>query len=261
MSLTGRVALRAPGAVVPRPRARVVVREALLVGGGVLLYFLVRGLTVGDEGVAVAHAHEVARWEQSVGLGVEPDVQNAVGRHDTLVDVMNWVYIWGHWPVIAASLIWLVLRHPAGYRVTRNAMLFSGSIGLIIFTTYPLAPPRLASLGLRDTVTERSSAYRVLQPKALVNQYAAMPSLHVGWDLLIGVALFAYAGHVVFRLIGVVLPVAMSVAVVATANHYVIDALVGIAIVLPCLALAVHLERARPRPAHHPGLPRPRRAT
>lgn len=223
-------------------------REVLVVCSGVLLYFLVRGLTVADESVAVQNARSLARWERHVGLDLESDVQAVILRHDLAVTVMNWVYVWGHWPVIAAVLIWLVLRHPSGYRVIRNAMLLSGLIGLIVFVTFPLAPPRLAALGLRDTVTEQSASYRVLQPKAFVNQYAAMPSLHVGWDLLIGIALIAHAGYWILRVVGMLLPLVMSLSVVATANHYVIDAMVGVAVVLLCLALAVRIERGRPPP-------------
>lgn len=227
-------------------RAAAVVREVLVVCSGVLLYFLVRGLTAADESVAVENARNLARWERDVGLDLESDVQALILRHDLAVTVMNWVYVWGHWPAIAAVLIWLVLRHPSGYRIIRNAMLLSGLIGLIVFVTFPLAPPRLAALGLQDTVTEQSASYRVLQPKAFVNQYAAMPSLHVGWDLLIGIALVAHGGYLVVRAVGIVLPLVMSVSVVATANHYVIDAVVGASVVLLCLALAVRIERGRP---------------
>jgi hypothetical protein len=156
---------------------------------------------------------------------------------------MNWVYIWGHWPVIVVVLLWLFVAHPAGYLRTRNAMLISGGIGLVIFASFPVAPPRLAGLGLIDTVTEHSSAYRVLQPPAFVNQYAAMPSLHVGWDLLMGLAVYTYARHVAVRIAGLALPVLMVSAVLLTANHYVIDAAVGAALVLASMAAARWIER------------------
>jgi hypothetical protein len=173
---------------------------------------------------------------------------------------MNWVYIWGHWPVIAVTLLWLVLDHPAGYRVTRNAMIISGGVGLAVFALFPLAPPRLADLGLTDTVTSYSSAYRLLQPNAFVNQYAAMPSLHAGWDLLIGIALFTYSGHRSLRAIGVLLPVLMAVSVLATANHYVADVVAGLALVLLSRAVAQHVERRRAsvHPTHVPADAAPR---
>jgi hypothetical protein len=216
-----------------------------LVASGVALYFGVRGYTHANTDVAARHAHDIVTWEQDVGIYVEPSMQDLVDDAHWLTTIMNWVYIWGHWPVIAVTLLWLVLDHPAGYRVTRNAMLISGAVGLLVFALYPVAPPRLADLGLVDTVTSYSSAYRVLQPQAFVNQYAAMPSLHAGWDLLIGIAIFTWSQHRALRVVGIALPVFMAVSVVTTANHYVADVVVGIVLVLLARAAAVHLEQRR----------------
>jgi membrane-associated phospholipid phosphatase len=127
----------------------------------------------------------------------------------------------------------------------RNAMVASGLMGLCVYTTYPVAPPRLAGMGFVDTITEQSSSYRVLQPPAFVNQYAAMPSLHVGWDLLVGLALVAAAGSVALRTVGRLMPVVMGAATVLTANHYVLDVLVGAAFGLAGWAVALWLERRR----------------
>jgi membrane-associated phospholipid phosphatase len=108
-----------------------------------------------------------------------------------------------------------------------------------------VAPPRLFDLGLVDTVTESSEAYRSLQPPALVNQYAAMPSLHAGWDLLVGLAILGAAATVGFKAVGVLMPVLMMWAVVATANHFVLDVVAGLALALIGHAVALHLERRR----------------
>ena len=144
--------------------------------------------------------------------------------------LLNWVYIWGHWPVIVITLIWLARNHAAVYYRTRNAMILSGSVGMVIFTLFPVAPPRLAELGLVDTVTATSDAYRVLQPAVFTNQYAAMPSLHVGWDLLMGIAIAVAARRTLVKALGVAMPVAMVLAVVLTANHYIIDVVAGAAL-------------------------------
>jgi membrane-associated phospholipid phosphatase len=124
-------------------------------------------------------------------------------------------------------------------------MVASGLMGLCVYTTYPVAPPRLAGLGFVDTISEQSSSYRVLQPPAFVNQYAAMPSLHVGWDLLVGLALVAAAGSVALRTVGRLMPVVMAAATVLTANHYVLDVLVGAAFGLAGWVVALWLERRR----------------
>jgi hypothetical protein len=83
------------------------------------------------------------------------------------------------------------MMHRRVFRRLRDAMAVSGAMGVCVYVSYPVAPPRLARLGMTDTITEQSQAYRVLQPPAFINQYAAMPSLHVGWNLLLGLALIA----------------------------------------------------------------------
>jgi membrane-associated phospholipid phosphatase len=210
-------------------------RELAVVGGGAVLYFGVRGLTEGNVAAANANATTIVEVERALGIDVEPAVQEPVARSDSFTAVMNWIYIWGHWPVIIATLVWLVLNHPAVYARTRNAMLLSGAVGMAVFALWPVAPPRLAQLGLVDTVTEYSRAYRVLQPPAFTNQYAAMPSLHVGWDLLIGLAIVTAASRWWVRAIGCLLPMLMAWAVVSTANHFVLDAVVGVLLVLVSL--------------------------
>ena len=222
-------------------------REVLLVISGVLVYFGVRGITVTDAQEALDHALHLVEFERSLGVYFEPSLQALVLDSHSLVAVMNWVYIWGHWPVIAVVLVWLFFAHPDGYRRTRNAMLLSGGVGLLIFAAFPVAPPRLADLGFIDTVTEHSTAYRVLQPPAFVNQYAAMPSLHVGWDLLMGLAVYTYSRHVLLRVAGLMLPVLMVSSVLLTANHYFIDAVGGALLVLASMLVVRRFESRRGR--------------
>jgi membrane-associated phospholipid phosphatase len=142
-------------------------------------------------------------------------------------------------------------------------MLLSGGIGLIVFVSFPVAPPRLADLGMVDTVSVASEAYRVFQPHMFTNQYAALPSLHVGWGLIIGLALFAAAraggrGRLV-RGAALGMPVAMVVAVVLTANHYIVDAVAGAVLTATCWVVVERFARRRaaagtaaPQPAPHP---------
>lgn len=216
-------------------------REALLMLGTVLVYFGVRGLTEGSVERAVENAHTLVRLERWFGIYWEPAFQRLVTADQLLLTLANWVYIWGHWPVIILVAGWLFLRHPGEYRVIRTAILVSGGIGLLIFMLFPVAPPRLAGLGLLDTVTTYSHSYRVMQPPALVNQYAAFPSLHFGWDLLIGIALVRTAGGL-WRWLGYLLPVLMFLAVVTTANHFIIDPLGGGALALFGLLIARRLR-------------------
>lgn len=239
-----------------RTGLRTVSLDIVAVTVGVVVYFGVRGLTAGSPDVARAHALDVLALEKTLGLDVEKGIQDTLVGLDALTTFANWVYIWGHWPAIVATLLWLAVHHRVLFRRLRNAMLASGALGLCVYTTYPVAPPRLAGLGFVDTVTESSHAYRVLQPPAFVNQYAAMPSLHVGWDLLVGLAIVAAAGTWLMRLVGRLMPAVMAAATVLTANHYVLDVLVGAAFGLAGWMIALHLEQRRCSPAVAVPLPR-----
>jgi len=212
--------------------------EASVATVAYLSYFLVRGLTESGFERAKDNVELVIRFETWIGLYHEHAAQDLIADHEWLVNLANWVYIWGHWPVIILVGAWLMRSNPAEYRILRNGFLISGAIGLVVFATFPVAPPRLLEVGLVDTVTERSTAYRILQPPAFVNQYAAMPSLHFGWDLLIGIVLVRHAASRVFRIVGFLLPIAMAWAVVATANHFLIDAVAGGALALFGLGVA-----------------------
>lgn len=223
--------------------------QALVMLLATYTYFRVRHLTEGARGLALEHAHDLVGLEQRLGIYLEPDLQSLVTDSATLSRLANGIYIYGHWPVIALVMVWTALRHRAVFLRLRDGMLISGFVGMFIFATYPLAPPRLASLGLTDTVTERSDAYRVLQPPQLTNQYAAMPSLHAGWDLLVGLAIVSATSLLAVKVIGYLLPVLMTLSVVVTANHFVLDVVAGLALALLGHALAAWPARRRERRA------------
>jgi hypothetical protein len=235
--------VRVPGPV-GRPRDwRATILQVLIVGAGVAAYFLARGFTEANHAHAVRNARHVVSFEKWAHLYHEHALQEWAVAHELLIDVLNWVYIWGHWPVIIVTLLWLVHHHPGPYRLLRNAMLVSGLIGVVIFVLFPVAPPRLAGLGLVDTVTLHSHASRVRQPPAFVNQYAAVPSLHVGWSLLIGIFVYRNASRRSVRALGILSPIAMTAAVVLTANHYLIDAVLGAMVALIGLFVASRFTR------------------
>jgi membrane-associated phospholipid phosphatase len=226
---------------------RLLAREAALVVLAMLAYFGIRNLTAGGAATAAANARRIVRLEDAAGLDWEDGAQSLVVGRGLLVDLVNWVYIWGHWPAILTSAAVLFLFRRDRYYLLRNAFFISGAIGFLFFALLPVIPPRLLDGDLVDTVTTQSHAYRALQPPGLTNQYAAFPSLHAGWNLLLGIVVFTATTSVVVRAFAVALPLAMSFAVVATANHYVIDVAAGIAIVLVALALAS--RRGKPQPA------------
>jgi len=248
------------GAIIYRQRSAVrwsrMALEVAIAVTAYFAYFLVRGATEGSRDEALANARDIIAFERNLGFYWEPRIQDLIIDHHALVTVANWMYIWGHWPVIIAVGVWLYLHDAPRYITFRNAFLISGAIGLLIFMTYPVAPPRLADADLVDTVTEYSYSYRALQPPALVNQYAAVPSLHFGWNLLLGIALFRELRSAAGKTLAVLLPLVMLFAIVATANHFVFDALTGALVALAGLAAAYYITpyvvgiRAHHAPKH-----------
>ena len=210
-----------------------------------LAYFGIRNLTVGSREDALANAEHILEAEDALGIAWEDAIQASIVGSDTLVTLANWVYIWGHWPVILSAAIALYIVRRDSYFLLRNALFVSGAIGFVMFALVPVAPPRLLDLGLVDTVTEQSNAYRALQPPGLTNQYAALPSLHLGWNLAVGIVLFLTTAHVAVRAFALVSPLAMGFAVLATANHFLLDVVAGALVVLVGLAVAGEIERRR----------------
>jgi membrane-associated phospholipid phosphatase len=210
----------------------------LLVAVAALTYFGVRNLTAGAADEAFGNARTVARLEEWAHLALGPSVQETLVEHDLLVTVFNWIYIWGHWPVIAVAAVVLYRSRRDRYVLLRNAMFISGAVGFLFFALFPVAPPRLVDSGLVDTVTLHSDAYRALQPPGLTNQYAAFPSLHFGWNLLLGIVVWGSTRNVLLRCLAVAGPLAMGAAVVVTANHYVVDVVGGLVIVVLAFLVA-----------------------
>ena len=229
----------------PARRVTWIIGQVAAVLGGISAYFGVRGFTEGAADVATANAVAILELERWLGIDVEHQLQAPVVASETLVTLANWVYIWGHWPVIAVTMIWLVWRHGDVFLRLRDAMFTSAALGMTVFVTFPVAPPRLLDNGMVDTITEHSVSYRVLQPPAFVDQYAAMPSLHAGWDLLVGISIATAASSALLRAIGCLLPMLMTASVVVTANHYILDVVVGILVVLCGNYVALRLERRR----------------
>lgn len=224
-----------------------------------LTYFLVRGMTLPDVDAAFAHAGHLVAFERQIGIFHEPVIQDVIEPYPFLGKFANFIYVWWHWPVIVPVLVWLYLKRPGDYPIYRNAFLISGAIGLVIFALYPVAPPRfLDGIDIQDTVSKRTIFSNILLPPSLTNIYAAMPSLHAGWNLLVGIALIRHATRWYMRLFGVVMPVLMFWSIVATGNHYIVDGIAGDLIAEFGLLLAILLARQRTAQG---GLPAPAAAS
>ena len=214
--------------------------ELVLIGLTLPLYYLVRGSAHERVGEAVVRASQLIEFEKSLGIFWEVELQSWVLPYTGLVNLLNGFYLYGHLPIIGALAVWLYLWHRPQYLLMRNAFLISGAIGLIISLTFPVAPPRfLPEWGFVDTVLDQYDTGRPLTPAFFVNEYAAMPSLHFGWNLLAGLALWLATTHVLVRAFAVLMPVAMLADIILTANHFFVDAAAGLGVVLLGLLLTL----------------------
>lgn len=212
-----------------------------------IAYQFVRGAVHGQAGTAFENASRLIHIEKQLGIFHEAFLQQLILPKSWAVDMFNYLYIWGHLPVIVAVALWLYISHRDKYALFRNAFLISGLIALIGFSTVPLAPPRyMPEFGFTDTIVHAQSYYAFQNPK-IVNQYAAMPSLHFGWDLLVAIAIGYNARSRWVKRLAVCMPVVMLGGIVLTANHYFLDAAAGALVSMMGLGIALLLRRGLSR--------------
>jgi len=231
--------------VMPRSSTRPIelARELLIIIPAVLLYDVARGLVQGRESEAVQRASNIVDIERAAGMFWEPAIQNWFLGIQPLTNFMNFTYLMGMWPVIVLIAIWLFAKHRDAYPLYRDAFLISGGIALVCYALLPVAPPRFVDgLGFVDTVASQTQAYALPDAPLIVNQYAAMPSLHFGWVLLVCIALAHRSNGIAPMLLAVYLPTAMFFSIIATGNHFILDAVAGAAVVLVGLALSYGLH-------------------
>jgi hypothetical protein len=210
-----------------------------------LLYFTVRGLVVDRADEALANANDIIDLERSLGIFWEPRLQDLIIDDRWAVQLMNFVYFWLDFPLIVAVGLFLYFRRQHIYTVTRDALLLSGAISLVIYNFYPVMPPRLLPSGEFVGTIEKYSdlSYQAASTQAFVNPYAAVPSLHFGWAVILGGAMLLSFRHPLVRAFALVLPWAQLAAIVFTANHYIVDALVGLVVCLAGTCLAWGMQR------------------
>lgn len=210
-------------------------RELALVAVLFVAYKAGRLLVADHVAQAMANAWDVWRFERTAGLPSEVDVQHAFMP---AVRVANVYYAYVHFPATAGALIWLYVRRPAHYLWVRRTLAWLTAAALAVHIVMPLAPPRmLAGIGIVDTAKVFGpSVYGPPQTDTLANQYAAMPSLHVGWAVVVALAVIV-ATRSRWRWAAVAHPVVTLIVVVATGNHYWLDAIVAIGLLALILAI------------------------
>ena len=229
-------------ALLRRPWAR----ELTLFLAAYLLYSLGRCVAVGDVGVATDNAHAIVDLEQSLSVDVEQGVQDAFDGTWALW-VLNHLYLAAQLVVVPGALIVLYRRSRSHYELLRNTVLATWLISLPVYALFPVAPPRLADIGLVDTITSQTGV--ALDSKlttSFYNQYAAVPSLHAGFALAVGAVLAAAATRRTWRVAAWLWGPTICLAVVATGNHFVTDIAAGIVITVLGYALGRAVD-AMPR--------------
>lgn len=219
------------------------------------VYFLLRGAAP----ERMAYATNVSAWivsfeqslnifEQSLNIFWEPQVQEASIRYHAVQEIANFTYAYLHFPVLAAVGGWLWWRQRERYVFVRNVMFISMAIGLVFYYLFPAAPPRLLAangidLGFTDTVFGGETAVNYAQPSLILNEYAAIPSFHFGWIALASAAIWINTGSRVARGSAIFLSVLMTWAIVASANHFFFDIVLGGIVILASWKIARRIER------------------
>jgi membrane-associated phospholipid phosphatase len=216
--------------------------ELTIIVIGDLLYERVRAFAPARSALAFANADRLLSLEPAAIERFEGWLNGLDASHHPLAVGSGYYYYTLHLPVTAAILVWLWWRRPQAYPVARSALLVMTYGALVFFWLFPVAPPRLVTPGAFDTLAALHLGTEPGQTHGLVNQYAAFPSLHVAWAFWCAWALLVTARSR-WRWLALLYPVLTSFVVVATANHYLIDVLAGLAAF--GLAVAV-LPSARP---------------
>lgn len=212
------------------------------------LYEVVRGAPGENVGLAMRHTSEIVALEQRTGIYVEHGVQEALEAVPGLPTLLGLAYLSLHFAGTAAALVWVHRRHRDRFPLVRTTVVAATALALVGYLLYPAAPPRLAELGFSDTVT--TSAGLNLSSDllgALYNPFAAVPSLHFGYALIVGATLVVLASSPVVRVAGALYPLAMLLVIVATGNHFLLDAaLGGLVVVAGWLVAALLVEAPDP---------------
>ena len=227
-------------------------RELVLMGTVYLAYSGIRNLAPDQVGEAQSNARAILDAETVIGLDVEKSLNLFVSERAWLALPSIYYYATLHMLVTAAVMVWLYRRRPTHYAQARGVLLVMTMIALAGYWLYPLAPPRLMTNGGYVDTAVKFELWGYTPSEAVVslsNQYAAMPSMHFGWALWVGVVLALLARTRVVRTLGVLYPIVTLVVIVVTANHFVLDAVAALIIFMVSPVIVQGFSMARRRVA------------
>jgi PAP2 superfamily len=232
--------LRATGDRLPKGWGDLL-RQLLLFFAAYNGYQLVRGMVDGKQHLALANAERVIHLERSLGLFFEPHLQHAALSDHWLIDIMNWMYLNSHFIVTTSFLIWLYLARNDHFYFVRNMFLVAMGLALVGYAAFPTAPPRFVhDAGFTDTIARFTNVQQDSGISSLlVNPYAAVPSMHIAFALMISIPGLRLTRNLPGRCLWTVYPVIVFFVIVLTANHYWFDAACG-ALVAGASAVVAH---------------------
>ena len=213
-----------------------------------LLYEISRTLAKGDLAVAFVHARDVVSVEKSIGIFTELDVQHWALARPWVLDVANITYFHAHFAVTTCFMFWLYLRRNHHYYFVRNIVFSAMALALVGYVLFPTAPPRmLTDLGFIDTLEKTAdvnfnSGFII----NFSNPFAAVPSVHTCFSLIIGTSCFFLVRRPAIRFLWLFYPCLIVFSIVATGNHFWLDAILGALLAGVALGVAWTIERFHP---------------
>ncbi|HET8786288.1 MAG TPA: phosphatase PAP2 family protein [Candidatus Limnocylindrales bacterium] len=237
--------------------------QIVLFCGAYWLYRLVRGQVWDQSAAAFEHARQIVDLEKTLHVFVEPQVQSWAINTGFLDDVGSWMYLNTHFVVTTCTLAFIYLFRNEHFYFVRNMFMVAMGLALVGYLVYPTAPPRmLGELGFTDSVSDFTGVSP--EANALYNPYAAVPSMHVGFALMLAFPMMRMVKRTYAKVLWAAYAPIVTAVVVVTANHWVFDAATG-ALAAAVAAFSAHTLLARVRPqtwAWEPeaGLPAPARA-
>jgi PAP2 superfamily len=223
-------------------------RQLGLFAGAYYAYRIVRGIVDGEVTVAFAHARSLVGLERGMHLFFEPQLQHWALKSSFIVHLANWMYVNSHFTVTTTFLIWLYLARNHAFYFVRNMFLIAMGIALVGYVVFPAAPPRmLPEWGFTDTVADFVGQAGSNTASVLYNPYAAVPSMHVAFSLMIAVPAIMVVRSRVLKVLWSFYPLLVTFVVMVTANHFWIDAALGVLVAGASAYVAREvLARARP---------------
>jgi hypothetical protein len=237
-------------------------RQLLLFCGAYWMYRLVRGLVYDQTVAAYAHARDIVHLERSVHVFVEPSVQAWAMGTGFMEDAASWMYLNSHFVVTTCTLAFVYLFRNTHFYFVRNMFMVAMGLALVGYVVYPTAPPRMfPELGFVDSVANYTGVSES-SVGTLFNPFAAVPSMHVCFALMLSVPMIRMSRHAWAKVLWCLYAPTITFVVIATANHWIFDALTGVLVAgVSAVAAQTLFARARPQAwAWHPGLASPVRA-